>query len=96
MNYALLIGAQGKIKDFEINYFLGSEYRGKHIEREYSLNGASGKFVRKEEEFTGDFHVLLFGGGNETINGTLLSGIASGEVVITARLPDFKKMIGDD
>jgi len=82
---------EGKIKDFDINVFIGGAFHPRHFDEEYRLTSISGTFTEKGNlGYKGELTVSLAGGGVKMLGGDLLNAKASGELTIKAKILETK------
>src|SRR3989338_7947212 len=94
IKYGVILGAVGKLKDFELVAF---RERGvvekKHLKEPHELNSASGKVQWHGGKYTVHMNVAVGERSFKSTNGQLMHGKAGSDLEISVRKVDLGKII---
>lgn len=88
---ATMRSVEGRIKDFDLNVFGGGLFRKKHFDEEFKVTSIHGIFLEKGNMgYRGELNVALAGEDSNSAGGTLINAKASGRLIISADVNEFK------
>ncbi|MBS3062617.1 MAG: DNA-binding protein [Candidatus Diapherotrites archaeon] len=94
IKYGVLLGAVGKLKEFEVVAFRERGVIEKKFFREaHELNSVSGKIQWLGGKYTSHINVAVGEKSFRSINGQLMRGKAAGDLELTIRKVDLGKII---
>jgi predicted DNA-binding protein with PD1-like motif len=95
INNGFIVGAVGAIKEFKMvsHGRKGSVENMTQKSKEFEVNAMSGKLYKHGNDLEIKVNVLISSTGFTPLTGELLEGKAAGELQITIRKIDLKKMI---
>jgi len=86
-----IISVEGKIKNLDINIFVGGAFTPRHLDEEYRLTSIHGIFFEKGNlGYKGEMTVSLAGEGHKMLGGDLIQAKVSGAVTIKAEVLESK------
>ncbi len=88
---AKLVSVEGKIRDVDLDVFVGGAFKTKHLDDEFKLTSMHGSFSEKGNlGFKGELIVSLSDASHQGLGGILQKAKASGEVLFRAEILKFK------
>ncbi|MFH1663247.1 MAG: DUF296 domain-containing protein [archaeon] len=88
---ATIRSVEGRIKNFDLNIFIGGAFRRKHFDEEFKLTSVHGVFFEKGNMgYKGELVVSLAGNNSNSFGGPLLNATSSGRLTIKANINEFK------
>ena len=83
---AILISAEGSLKDSRIAITRAGNIRQRIYSESLKIRSVSGEFNRVNDDYLGDIHICVEKDQMHSITGVLLKGYADGEVKITFKI----------
>ena len=88
---ATIRSVEGRIKNFDLNIFIGGAFKKKHFDDEFKLTSIHGVFFEKGNMgYKGELVVSLAGQNSNSFGGPLANAVVSGRLFIKADIIEFK------